>query len=271
MDRQTGGVWRPSYPKPEDEKEALRAVIKTVNPDILALQEIGGPEFLQELRADLAMEGFDYPYAIHMSGADQTRHTALLSRWPAVEVVEHGDLDFKYLDRRQSVKRGLLEVSFHQLGGSEFKVFVVHLKSPWSDDKRDPESALWRTGEATACRNRIIERSYEQGVEDFLIAGDFNDHPDSAAMHRFSSRGSRDIASLVPAWDRREERWTYYNEKCATYSLVDGIFISPSLASRVEGGRGWIADIPESMGGSDHRLVYLDLNVPLQTDSPPIR
>ena len=35
------GKWRPDYPKPEVEKKAVRFAIKSVNPDILALQEIG--------------------------------------------------------------------------------------------------------------------------------------------------------------------------------------------------------------------------------------
>ena len=39
-DRMVEGKWRPDYPKPEVEKKAVRSIIRSVNPDILALQEM---------------------------------------------------------------------------------------------------------------------------------------------------------------------------------------------------------------------------------------
>ncbi len=262
MDRNVGAVWRPAYPKPEAEKAIIRDVIKKALPDVLALQEMGARPFLEELRADLALDGVDYPYAIHMKGVDEVRHLAVLSKLPPTEVVKHQDLSFKYLDRRELVKRGMLELSFQQSNGLPFKVFVVHLKSRWSDEKADIESKLRRTREAEACRNRIIERTFEMGVPDFLIAGDFNDHLGSATMRRFHRRGSLAVGSLVPAVDSREEQWTYFYKKQAVYSLVDGFIVSNSLSPKVATGRGTIMDIQGSLLGSDHRMVYLDLAVP---------
>ena len=151
MDRHVGGIWRPAYPKPEAEKSIIRQVIKEALPDILALQEMGPSPFLEELNADLALEGVHYPYAIHFEAADSVRHIALLSKIAPAEVVKHTDLEFKYLDGRELVKRGMLEVSFDQANGSLFKLFVVHLKSRWSDKKEDPDSDLRRTREAEAC------------------------------------------------------------------------------------------------------------------------
>ena len=118
MDRHVGAVWRPSYPKPEAEKAIIREVIKQSLPDVLAVQEMGALPFLEELRADLAQDGVHYPYAIHMQGADEVRHVAVLSKLPPVEVVKHQDLDFKYQDRRELVKRGMLELTFERSDGS---------------------------------------------------------------------------------------------------------------------------------------------------------
>lgn len=39
------GGFRPDYPKPEAEKMALRAVIRSLGADIIALQEVGGAPF----------------------------------------------------------------------------------------------------------------------------------------------------------------------------------------------------------------------------------
>ena len=262
MDRHVGAVWRPSYPKPEADKTIIRQVIKQALPDILAVQEIGTLPFLEELRADLAQQDVHYPYAIHLAGVDQVRHLAVLSKLAPAAVVKHKDLDFKYQNGRKRVKRGMLELSFERSDGSVFKLFVVHLKSRWTNVKADPESQQRRSREAEACRNRIIERSYDLGVTDFMIVGDFNDHPTSATLRRFYRKGDFDIGALVPASDSRGEQWTYFYHKQVVYSLVDGFVVSRSLAQQVVAGDGHIVDIPGVLLGSDHRMVYLDLADP---------
>lgn len=258
-DRLVEGQWRPSYPKPEREKELVRRIISEAKPDILALQEIGTVDFLEELRIDLAQAGLSYDHALHLSGPDTERHIALLSNIPPHDVVKHTDLDFKYLDRRELVKRGMLEASFALPDGAMFKLFVVHLKSKYTEDKEDPESQLRRTREAEACRDRIIERSLDLGQEHFLVLGDFNDHPASAPLRRFYQRGSLEIGSLVPAKDDKGEVWTHFYKKFAQYSLVDGFIASPAMFPLIMGGEGRVVDDPQILEGSDHRMVYLDL------------
>jgi endonuclease/exonuclease/phosphatase family metal-dependent hydrolase len=263
MDRHVAAVWRPSYPKPEADKAIVRQVIKQALPDILAVQEIGTLPFLEELRADLAQAGVHYPYAIHLAAVDQLRHVAVLSKLAPTAVVKHNDLDFKYQNGRKRVKRGMLELSFERSGGSVFKLFVVHLKSRWTDVKADPESQQRRSREAEACRNRIIERSYDLGVTDFMVVGDFNDHPASATLRRFYRKGDFNIGALVPASDSRGEQWTYFYNKQVVYSLVDGFIVSGPLMPDVVAGDGHIVDFPGVLQGSDHRLVYIDLTEPV--------
>ena len=260
-DRVVSGRWRPDYPKPESEKAMIRRIIMEVQPDVLALQEIGSPGHLEELHADLARDGLDYTYAVHLSGPDEVRHIALLSKIPSVEVVKHTDLDFKYYDERERVKRGMLEVSFkdEDEGEALFKLFVVHLKSKYTSNKEDPNSELRRTREAEACRDRIIERTFDLGMNRFLVTGDFNDHPSSAPLRRFYRRGDLHLGSLVPAVDGHGLVWTYFYEKHAQYSLVDGFVASPEMLPLIKNGRGHIAGGLESLIGSDHRMVYLDL------------
>ncbi len=259
MDRRVADRWRPSYPKPEAEKAIIQQVILQTRPDILALQEMGPPEFLQELRADLAEAGLYYEHTLHLSGPDPVRHLAVLSQVPPVEVVPHTDLDFKYFDDRELVKRGMLEVVFEHEAGEVFKLFVVHLKSKLTEEREDPQSQLRRTREAEACRNRIIERTFDLGVDRFLVAGDFNDHPDSGPLRRFYRRGDLQLGQLVPAADSRGEVWTHFFERRGLYSLIDGFVASPAMGPYVKGGRGYIVDTPGVLDGSDHRMVYLDL------------
>lgn len=259
MDRLVSGHWRIEYPKPENEKEIIRQIIRESDPDVLALQEMGSLDFLEELRADLARDGLHYSYAVHLRGSDKERHIALLSKVSLLEVIKHTNLDFKYLDRREQVKRGMLEVSFETQSGELFKLFIVHLKSKYTEDKDDPDSQMRRTREAQACRDRIIERTYNLGVNRFLVAGDFNDHPNSATLRRFYRRGDFRLGKLVPASDRNGQVWTYYYKKKAQYSLVDGFVASPEMFPLIKGERGDVIDTPSALTGSDHRMVYLDV------------
>ena len=80
MDRYIEGSWRKDYPKPEHEKQIVRAIIKEVSADIIALQELGNISYLEELRSDLKLDGFDYPYLVHMKGEDDLRHVGILSK-----------------------------------------------------------------------------------------------------------------------------------------------------------------------------------------------
>ena len=259
MDRYFDGQWRPAYPKPEAEKTVIRRVITEVAPDILVLQEIGGAQFLEELRADLERDGLLYEHAVLMQGLDEERHVAVLSNLLPQDIRQHSDLDFKYFDGRELVKRGLLEVSFSLPDATRFKLFALHLKSRFTDRKDDPQSELRRTREAEACRNRIVERTIEIGFEHYLVAGDFNDHPDSSTMRRFQKRGDLELGSLVEAWDRRGELWTYHYAKEARYELVDGFFASLAMHALIQGGQGGVVDSPDALKGSDHRMVFLDI------------
>lgn len=259
MDRLVGSLWRPAYPKPESEKMVVREIIKQASPDILVLQEMGSIDFLEELRSDLNRDGVHYDYAVHMKGADPGRHVAVLSKRAPHGVVKHGGLDFKYFEGREVVKRGLLELAFELDDGQEFKLFAVHLKSRYTEVEEDEGSSLRRVREAEACRDQIIKRTQELGVDHYLIVGDFNDHPASAPLRRFYRRGDFVIGELVPAADSRGEVWTYYYEKEARYEAVDGFIASPAIQSRISAGRAQIVDRAGALSGSDHRMVYLDL------------
>lgn len=260
MDRVVEAGWRPNYPKPEANKSALRAVIAAVEPDILALQEIGPKPFLIELQRDLKAEGLDYPHAVILEASDEERHLAVLSRVPFTEVRPHTELDFLYFGEREKVRRGLLEVAF-ETGGERWSLYVVHLKSKWTERPDDPEALQKRTGEATAARNAILESHDPEAGALYVIAGDFNDTPATAPLRRFLRRGEVQVSELVPALDSRGEAWTHRWARQDLYSRVDYLLVSPAMQEKVTGGRGFIYDGPDSGVASDHRLVWADFRL----------
>ncbi len=260
-DRQTPDGFRPAYPKPEDAKRALRGVIRALDADVLALQEMGGRAFLDELRRDLASEGMVYPHAEILEAGDEPRHVAVLSRRPFAAVVRHADLTFRYFGAEEALKRGLLEVRFAVPDG-DLTLFVAHLKSRFTERKDDPQSGLRRAGEAEAVRDRILTRFPDPSAASFLLVGDFNDGPASRPVRALMRRGATEICGLLPAADSRGDTWTHRYRREDSYTRVDHIFVSAALAGRVRGGRARIHDGPGTADASDHRPVAVELSWP---------
>jgi endonuclease/exonuclease/phosphatase family metal-dependent hydrolase len=252
-DRVTEAGFRRDYPKPEAEKAALRAVIRALGADVLALQEMGSASALEELRCDLRAEGLDYGHAAWLEAADADRHLALLSRLPFLAVRRHANLAFAYRGGRERVKRGLLEAVVATPTGA-VTIFVVHLKSRLTDRPDDPQAADRRAAEAAAVRACVRGEFPESAAGRFIILGDCNDGARSAVLRRLSV-----VAAPLEAADSRGECWTEFYRREASYSQLDAILVSPALRPAVRGGRARIYDGPGVMAASDHRPVLATL------------
>jgi len=68
--------------KPEKEKAAVVEIVKSAQPDVLGVCEIGTKEDLAEIQARLKAVGLDLPHSHFSGGIDRTRHLGLLSRHP---------------------------------------------------------------------------------------------------------------------------------------------------------------------------------------------
>ncbi|MGA2445779.1 MAG: endonuclease/exonuclease/phosphatase family protein [Opitutaceae bacterium] len=258
--RRVDGVYRPAYPKPEAAKQALRAVIHALDADVLALQEMGPAAYLEELRRDLRAGGIDYPHAALAEAADADRHVAVLSQLPFNRVQTQAGLEFRYFDGREKVKRGVLEIDLAVAGG-ELTLFVVHLRSRFTERADDPGSVLCRAGEAEAIRDHVLRRFPDPTAARFLILGDCNDTKGSKPLRLLTKRGKTSITKLLDAADPRGETWTYTYFKDDTYERVDHVLVSPGLVSAVAGGRAQIYDGPGVREASDHRPVVVRLEL----------
>jgi endonuclease/exonuclease/phosphatase family metal-dependent hydrolase len=258
--RITEAGFRPEYPKPEAQKAALRKVIRSLNADVLILQEMGPQPFLDELRRDLRADGCDYPHAALALGPDQERHVAVLSKRPLKDVVTLADLEFAYFGAKERVKRGLLQATIETEAG-DLALFALHLKSQLTDRADDPESATRRSGEARAIRDAILKRFPDPAHASFVVLGDCNDTRDSRAVQHLQRRGEARVSVLLPAADSRGETWTYAYKRRDTYSKVDHIFVSAPLVSVVAGGAAVIFDGDGVSLASDHRPVVVTLRL----------
>jgi endonuclease/exonuclease/phosphatase family metal-dependent hydrolase len=258
-DRRVEGIWWKDYPKPEVEKTALRAVIRSLAADVLVVQEIGGEAYLEELRHDLRREGLDYAYGEVLVGADTVRCVGVLSRRPFLGVTRHTDLTTRATGQREPVKRGALEVRV-TFAGRPLTLWCLHLKSRLTDLTDDPQAARQRGEEAEAVRDRILQVYPDPAKAWFLTLGDFNDGRGSRTLKALQARGQTAIAAEVPAADTRGEVWTHYYARDEVYTRLDHVLASPGLAA----AKGVtlaarIADGPDTAVASDHRPVVLTL------------
>ncbi len=259
MDRSVDGHWREDYPKPESEKTALREVIRSMDADVLAVQEIGGPDFLAQLQEDLKSEGLDYPYSAVLLGPDEVRRVGVLSRIPFKQTHSHDRLDFTLNGQRESVRRGALEVVF-ETNGVRWGLFNIHLKSRWTVRDDDPKATQQRTREAQEVRDLVREKYPNPKRANYLIVGDFNDTRESAALRRFLKVSGRELSVMLDALDSRGESWTFHYRKRDLYERVDFILCSPGLLRHVVEGSGRVIDLlPATLQASDHRPVMVEL------------
>jgi hypothetical protein len=73
------------FVKSAEARAKIRESIKAMNPDVIALEEMGTTNALLELRGSLKADGLDFPYWEHVSGLDTNIHIAVLNR--AVSIV----------------------------------------------------------------------------------------------------------------------------------------------------------------------------------------
>lgn len=259
MDRKIEGKFLENYPKPEGAKRGLRAVIREVNADILAVQEIGGMEYLRELQEDLKLEGLEYKYVTIVEGIDATRHIGLLSKEKIVDEEHHDKLFFLSKGKEKlKVARGLLEATF-LTDGVRWKLYTTHLKSKVNAPNSDPENANYRIKEAEVIRQKVVEDFPKEGGGYYVVLGDLNDGPNSAVLKRIKKVGKRILTVPLEASDRGALIWTEYSRYQGAYYRLDYICVSPEMLKKVKGKRASICDAPFALSGSDHRLVYVDL------------
>jgi endonuclease/exonuclease/phosphatase family metal-dependent hydrolase len=252
--------------KSAEAKEKVCESIRILNPDVIALEEMGGTNALLELRGSLGAGGQHFDYWEEVQGFDPDIHVAVLSKLPIVASRPHTNDDFLLDGRRMRVKRGFAEVDIAGGGNFVFTVIVAHLKSRLATPEAD--QAEERLGEAKVLRGIIDGRLTRDPEAKMIVLGDFNDTRDSAPVREILGRGKRKLFDTRPAerngdtavseppyFEPRDVAWTYFYGKEDTYSRIDYIAISPGLLKNWVKEDTYIPTIPNWGAGSDHRPI----------------
>lgn len=211
-------------------------VIARLAPDVVALQEIdrrtarsGGVDQFAELVRLTGMRGV-YCKTLDYDGGEFG--IALLSRWPIVEHAFHRLPLEKGNEQRYLIEATLALPAGAAGGPTRLKVLATHLD--YGPDNPDRLAAA-----------RVINALAARGDGPAVLAGDFNDGPDGAAMKELLTQWTLATPADTPTFPADRPTRT-----------LDYILFRPPGAFRVD--RALVAD--ESLA-SDHRPVQAVLRL----------
>jgi endonuclease/exonuclease/phosphatase family metal-dependent hydrolase len=254
------------FVKSDAAKAKVRENIRAMNPDVLALEEMGSTNALLELRASLKTEGQDFSFWEWIECADTNIHVAVLSKFPIVARHPHTNDEFLLDGKRFRVERGFAEVEIQAAINFTFTLIAAHLKSQLRIPNTD--EAEERLGEANVLREIVDEHFKENPNAKLIILGDFNDLKNSDPIKKIIGRGkfkltdtrpserNGDNAPVAPPYfEPRNVVWTYFYGADDTYSRIDYILLSPAMARDWVKAGTYIPTIPNWGIGSDHRPI----------------
>ena len=258
--------------KSADAKAKVRESIESMNPDVLALEEMGTTNTLLELRASLKADGLDFPFWEHVSGADTNIHVAVLSKFPIVARHSHTNEFFLLDGRRFQIKRGFAEVDIQAATNFTFTLIAAHLKSHLITP--DADEAEERLDEAKVLRGIIDEHFKADLHAKLVVLGDFNDVKNSDSTKEIIGRGKFKLTDTRPAerngdntpaeppyFEPRNVAWTYFYGADDTYARIDYILLSPAMARDWVKAETYIPTILNWGIGSDHRPIVATFKV----------
>jgi endonuclease/exonuclease/phosphatase family metal-dependent hydrolase len=248
---------KPDQPKPQNEKEAVVAVITSVRPDVLGIEEMGSQNDFAELRAMLSSNGLDYAHWEWVAGADPDRHVCLLSRFPITSRKPHTTDTYMLDGRPTPVGRGFLDVVVKVNDRYSFRAIVVHLKS-----KRQTESgdqAVMRLAEARLLRGHL-DKVFKRDPHANLIAmGDFNDTPDADPIQLVIGKLPFELFPL-PCTTKNGYEGTHFWRGKKEWSRIDYLMASPGMSNEFVAGTAQIHEGETAFDASDHRMIYANFH-----------
>jgi len=250
-------------PKPARELYALSKVIKSVNADIIALQEVEDRGFLTEFNNSY-LGDLKYKYVVLIEGnsSKTTRgrgiDVALLSRVPVYSATTFQYYKFSLNERKKSTtsfSRDFLYVKLTPEGFPEINLFVLHPIS-----RRGGAYAHYkRIAEAKGAAKVITNELGKEKNPWIVIAGDFNDTPGSESLKTYQNIPDIPL-KRIPAYDSKKKSFTFYG-KSGSYppDTLDHILVSKPVEKALASPNAEIWNDKTAGIASDHRPVYITL------------
>ncbi|HLP77384.1 MAG TPA: endonuclease/exonuclease/phosphatase family protein [Candidatus Paceibacterota bacterium] len=261
-----------AHPKSAASKAKIRENIRALQPDVIALQEVGSVSALEELRGSLKAEGLDFPFSEFVAGFDTNIHVAVLSKYPFAARRPHTNDTFLLTGRRFRVGRGIAEVDVQVDPEYSFTLISTHLKS--KRPAAEADEAEQRLEEAKVLRKIIDANLTANPNANLVVLGDLNDTYNSPPVKTIIGRGKNKLVDTRPAerngdnqpnpnpaWQPRSITWTHYFGAEDSYSRIDYLLLSLGMAREWKTNETYVLATPNWGVGSDHRPLVATFEV----------
>jgi endonuclease/exonuclease/phosphatase family metal-dependent hydrolase len=252
--------------KPPESRAKIREHLLAIKADVIALQELGGADALQDIQQGLKAGGLDYPHSEIVYGWDTNIQVALLSRFPIVARRPHTNDSYLLQGRRFHVGRGFLEVDIRVNPQYTFTLMTTHLKS--RRQVAEGDEAEMREQEGILLREKIDARLNGNRDVNLIVLGDMNDVRDARSTRAVLGRGRTalvdtrpaerngdNLPNPIPRYDPRNITWTHFFGKEDSYSRIDYILLSPAMAREWVKEESYVFTTANWGLASDHRPV----------------
>jgi endonuclease/exonuclease/phosphatase family metal-dependent hydrolase len=244
--------------------------MKEVKADIFCLVEVENRETLSFFNSEMLSTG-KFPFNMCIDGNDSRGiDVGLLSRKKIKNIRTH-IFDKKSTNSKPTFPRDCLEVELELSSSRSLHILCNHFTSRLSD--KTGEKRKFQTGEV----KKILQSNYDLKKDFVVVAGDFNDSPDKAALNPLlGMQNLFDVLQLQFGNDMTQ-RWTYnYQNK---QEQIDFILVSKPLkeafvqAGVERKGMFGVAGLPgmtetpfptvtsAANAASDHGAVWADFNI----------
>lgn len=254
-------------------KKITALAIKDVNADVICLQEVESMAILEKFNSEY-LASLKYKYRMLIDSHDPRKiDVAVLSKHPIIYARSYRD-ERNDSNTTWKFSRDCLEVNI-SIDSKLLTVYVNHFKSLMGGRS----NTYNRRKEQVDRVSEIITDHWKDKDYDgnFIVLGDFNDYLDnqtsltSLVNHEGLVNVSKDLSS--------DEGWTHYWASGGSYSQLDFILISKTLAENNDNirpeimrkGLPWRADKytgerfdevgEDSPKASDHAPLFIDLQL----------
>jgi endonuclease/exonuclease/phosphatase family metal-dependent hydrolase len=260
MSRKVGDRLVADAPKPEKEVRAVIHVLKSLQPDILGVAEIGDRKMLIDFQSRLRKAGMDFPHLEWVAGEEGgQRHLALLSKFPIVARESLSDVPVEIDGRRHRMGRGILDVTVEITPSYRLRLVGLHLKSKRAVPMYDQQK--FRAKEALIVRSRLEKILTSTPDLNLLLFGDLNDTKNEFPIREIlGPSGSPASLRDLPVRDRYGLTWTHFWSAADVYSRIDYLMASKGLWPEIQLKRSGIASSKETRVASDHRPIYTTID-----------
>ena len=202
-------------------RENTAHVIKDIHVDILCVVEVDDRPTLKSFDAQLL--GSRYPYDLLIDGNDPRGiDVGLYSKYPIGTIRTHMfDKDGKSV----IFSRDCLEVEILLPNQKSLHILCNHFKSRGYDQNNTADKKRESQAKAVA---RILE-TYDLEQDWVVVAGDFNDNPESAPLQPLLTVPGLYNVLELQFKDDPMKRWTYHYDK---FEQIDFILVSTPLKDR---------------------------------------